>query len=360
LPFFEQAAGLARTAAEAGGENTSQAWADVAWITANWAIALGQIGDLDAARQRQLESAEARRKAGSPAIHIIGRELEALRIDIVRGRTAEALPEVEARLARVEAWWRQHRSGQAVPEAPDAEFLARVLIGALGIAGEAHYAQEDLEAALRRTEAILEVKQTLGRPAEDIAGTRMNRAVMLRHLGRYGKAQADLEDCLQVFQNDPTRRSKVLSSLANLLADRGDVAQAVAQERRALALCERLPNPADRAVSHNNLANYLQRSDTPSALAEAARHRLADLVYCLIAGLGQSLQTSLRNYAIGFRRARAAGTQPAIPRLAELLADPAFFPLDEWLRRRGADVDKVQAAVDQFLEQARQAAMEEE
>ena len=41
LPFYEQAATQARTAAEAGGEDARQAWADLAWITGNWAIALG-------------------------------------------------------------------------------------------------------------------------------------------------------------------------------------------------------------------------------------------------------------------------------------------------------------------------------
>src|SRR5262249_23058158 len=126
-----------------------------------------------------------------------------------------------------------------------------------------------------------------------------------------------------------------------------------------LALREQLPDPRDRALSHNNLVRYLDRSGTPSALVEAPRHQLAALVYQLVAGLGQDLQASLHNYAIDFRRAHDAGTPPAIPRLAELLADPAFRPLDEWLSRRGADVDELQAAVDQFLDVARQAAMEE-
>ena len=40
LPFYEQAATQARTAAEAQGENGRQAWADVAAITGNWANAL--------------------------------------------------------------------------------------------------------------------------------------------------------------------------------------------------------------------------------------------------------------------------------------------------------------------------------
>ncbi len=69
---------------------------------------------------------------------------------------------------------------------------------------------------------------------------------------------------------------------------------------------------------------------------------------------------SLHSYAIIFHRARAAGTPPIIPRMAELLDDLAFRPLDEWLRRRRADVEEVQIAVDQALEPARQAAMKDE
>jgi tetratricopeptide (TPR) repeat protein len=357
LPFYAQAVIQARTTAETQGENGHQAWADVAWITGNWASTLGDVGDLDASRQRHLDSAEASKKAGSPAVHVIGRELEILRIDLERGQAAQALPQVEVRLTQVEAWWQQHRDGQRVPEAPDPEILARTLISALDIARQAHVAQEDWEPALRRIDAKLKVKQALERPAEDIAGDRMKRAIVLVPLGRFGEAKAELEACLQVFQNDPANRARVRSSFAVLFSQQGDVAQAITQERRALALCEQMPNPRDRAISHNNLANYLERSGTPSALAESPRHRLATLIYQLVTGLGQDLQTSLRNYAIRFRRAQAAGTPLTVPRMAELLADPVFRPLDDWLRQRQADLAEVQAAVDQALDRVRQAAL---
>jgi tetratricopeptide (TPR) repeat protein len=357
LPFYVQAATLARTAAEAQGEHGRQAWADVAAITGNWANALRYVGDLDAARQRHLDSAEAEKKAGKPAVYVIGSELEALRIDILRGQVAQALPQVDTRLAQVEAWWQQHRAGQPVPEAPNPESLARALISALDIARQAHFAQQDWEPALRRIDAILEVKRALERPVEEIARDRMNRAVVLGRLGCFGEAQAELEACLQVFQNDHAVRATGLSSLATLFNAQGDVAQAITQQRRALALREQLPDPEGRAISHNNLALYLERSGTPSALAESPRHRLADLIYCLVSGLGESLQTSLGNYARCFRLAQAAGTPLTVPRVAELLADPAFRPLADWLRQRQVDVAEVQAAVDQALDRARQAAL---
>jgi len=354
LPFYGQAAILARVAAEGEGEVGRQARADVAWITGNWAIALAMNGDLDNARRRQLESAEAEKKAGMPAVNVIKCELEALRIDIQQGRAAQALPEVETRLAQVEAWWRQHRSGQPVPDAPDPEVLARGLIGALDVATHVHFAQNDWEAALRRIDAILEIKQALERPAEDIATDRMNRAIVLGNLGRYPEAKAELENCLRVFQNDPANRAKVRSSVAKLFDEQGDVAQAITQERSALALFEALLDPRGRAVSHNNLANSLERSDLPSALAESPGHQLAALIYRLVSGLGQDLHTTLRNYAVRFRRAHGAGTELRVPRVADLLADPAFRPLDDWLRQRKADVGEVQANVDRVLDQARQ------
>ena len=45
-------------------------------------------GDLDASRQRHLDSAEAKKRAGMPDVDVIGSELEALRIDTIRDQTA--------------------------------------------------------------------------------------------------------------------------------------------------------------------------------------------------------------------------------------------------------------------------------
>jgi tetratricopeptide (TPR) repeat protein len=273
LTFYEQAALQARRVAEAGGEDSRRAWSDLAWITGNQANALRDCGEPDAARQRRLDEAEANKKAGRPEINIIGSELEALRIDIDQGQVDTALPEVETRLARIETWWQQHRAGQKVSEAPDAEILSRAFITALDIARAADCARKDWASALGRLDAVLQVKRELKRPDEDIAATRMNRANVLGRLGRFSEAQSELEACLETFRNNPTNSAKVLSSLADLFDEQGDVPQAITQERRALAKCEQLPDPADRAISHNNLGNYLERSGNPSDLVESARRR---------------------------------------------------------------------------------------
>lgn len=76
------------------------------------------------------------------------------------------------------------------------------------------------------------------------------------------------------------------------------------------------------------------------------------MVYFLATGSTQRLKTTLNNYVIVFRAAASVGTEPNIPRLAELLADPAFAALKEWLVHRQVDLDKLQATIDQFLDQA--------
>ena len=355
LTFFEQAAAEAKAVAEAGQDDSRQAWSDLAAITGNWAAAILFAGNPDEARQRRLESVDAAKKAALPEIHVLANELEARRIEIMQGQVAAALPEVETRLVRIQEWWQQHRSGKPVPEAPDPESLARVLIGALDIAKECHLARKDWPAALRCMDDTLEAQRALGRPVEQIARTRVNRAnVLMRMPERMDEAKAELEACLTLFESDPAGSAIVLGSLADVLKKQGDIPQAIIQERRSLAIREQLPNPADRAVSHNNLAIYLERSGSPSALAESSFHQLAALIYRLVAGLGESLKTSLGNYAIGFRRARAAGTVLTVPRVEELLADPAFAPLAQWLSNREVPVDQLQSAVDQCLDQARQ------
>jgi hypothetical protein len=69
--------------------------------------------------------------------------------------------------------------------------------------------------------------------------------------------------------------------------------------------------------------------------------------------LGEPFNVLLAGYATRFRRAAAAGGLLGVPRLTEVLADPAFAPLDDWLREHAADVDGVQTAIDFYLEQAR-------
>jgi hypothetical protein len=123
---------------------------------------------------------------------------------------------LEARLARVQGWWDDHRRGRPVPEAPEPELLARALISALDIARQADYAREDWVSALGRLDATLAVQQALKRPAEDLGATRLNRSNVLAKLpGRLGEAKAELEDCLALFAANPAMQAKALGSLTD-------------------------------------------------------------------------------------------------------------------------------------------------
>lgn len=360
LAFYERAADQARVIAEAEGEGSREAWSDIAWITGNWAHALSGIGRLDLARQRHLESAEAERSAGAPAIRIVGSELEALRIDIMEGRAEAALPEIETRLAEVKVWWQEHRAGRPVAEAPNAESLARTLIGALDIATDAHFVrdtEDSRKAALNHVDAILAIKRDLKRPEEDIAGDRMNRANLLGPLQRFDEARAELEACLEIFKDNPANCAAVLGSLANLFGEQGDVPQAIQQQRRALAMRERLPDPRNRAISHSNLGSCLDRSGKRQDRTEAPLHQLAALLYRIDAKL--DLRISLRNYAADYGRAKTAGTVVTVPRVTELLAEPAFDSLKQFLGKRQTDLQQLQAAVDAALDAARRIAIPE-
>jgi len=343
LPFYEQAAAEAE---EAGH------WSDVGWICQNWAGALGGVGRLDDAKSTYLRSAGAGARAGSPRVNVLASELEALRIDVKQGGAETALPEVESRLQEVRAWWRRHRAGEPVPEAPDPAFLARVLIGGLDVARQANQALERWEACLGVLTEIEETKGASGEGEHELARTRFNRHGPLLRLGRLDEAQRVLESCLAVYRRvgDLPREARALSALADLWDERGDPEQAAGLERQALAVCNRLSDLADRSISHGNLATYLDRLGTAE---EAARHVLAAIAYDFVTGHGQFLATDLRNLAILMRRAAASGERYELPRLAELLARPEFEPLQRTLTEWNVAVDELQAKIDELVEEVR-------
>jgi hypothetical protein len=357
LPLYEQAAAQARAVADAAGSGSRRAWSDFAAISGNWAISLRQTGDINASRQRRLDSADGSKKAGLPAIHALGAELEVLRIDLLQDRVETAWPQVESRLAQVKAWWQQARAGEVVPEAPDTEFLARCLIGALCIASGAHHAKEDWSAALSCAEAVIEVEEALDRPQHTVASSRMIRAGALTKVGRFSEARAELEACLRVFATDPKGTAQTRSCLAFLCCEQDDIAQAIMQERHALAVFEQLPYPSDRARSHCNLANYVSRRGNASDVHAFACHRLAALIYLVVLEAGTALQTMLHNYAVDFLRSDTGGTPLVVPRVVVLLADPAFTALEQWLSHSQVDIVELQAEVDEMLEQVRKSAL---
>lgn len=343
LAFFEEAASEAEAA-----EN----WVDVGVTCQNWAGALAHIGQLDPARTTYERSAEAKRRAGSPGMYVLGSELEALRIDVKQGGAARALPEIERRLAEVRGWWRRRRGGEAVPEAPDAVVLGRVLVGALDIARQANSALKRWQVCLDLVEEMETTRGSLGEGKHELAFTRFNRYYPLLSLGRLDEAQRLLEGCLQVFceVDDLTGQARVLSALADLWNRRGDHGQAVALERQALAVLSRLPALADRAASHANLSGYLGHLGEEGGMSQ---HSLAAIVYCVVTNHRQGLALALSNLAVSMRRGIADGSRYELPRLPDLLARPEFTALREALPAGGVDLVELQAGIDTLVEQVR-------
>ncbi len=198
--------------------------------------------------------------------------------------------------------------------------------------------------------------RTLGEGEHELACTRFNRYFPLLRLGRLGEAQQVLEDCLAVFRrvDDLTNQKKALSALADLWNRRGDITQAVALERQALAVCDRLPDLADRSISHGNLSNYL---DDAGETEESARHLLARFCYDLLTGHKQLLSTAVARL---IDRLRRSGGDYELPRVAALLERPDFAALRQALAGFGADSEALQAAVDGLVAEARRRAETEE
>ena len=272
LPFYAQAAAEAEDAGH---------WADVGWICGNWAIALRNVGELDAAKATHLRSADAEKKAGRPQINIIGSELEALRIDVMQGNAAAALPEIETRLNAARGWWARARAGETVADAPETVFLARARAAGLNIAVQANQALERWDACLTLLAEIEQTEREMGASQQEQARARFNQYTPLMKLGRLAEAQRVVEECLAVDREagDLSGQASDLSALASIWKERGDLAQAIALERQALSIRNRLPDPSDRAISHQHLAFYLENTNK---LEDSMRHLLTAIICSLI------------------------------------------------------------------------------
>jgi len=199
----------------------------------------------------------------------------------------------------------------------------------------------------------------LGAGEYELALTRFNRYGPLLSLSRLDEAQRVLESCVAVYREvgDLLMEAKALSALASLWYEWDDHKQAAGLERQALVILNRRADPTGRAISHGNLASYLNLF---GLAGEATRHRLTAIVYDFGMGHGQSLARDLSNLAIDIRRAAASGKRYELPRLAELLARPEFEPLQRTLAEWNVALDELQAKIDEVVEEVRRGVEAEE
>ncbi|VFM97456.1 MAG: hypothetical protein BECKG1743D_GA0114223_107442 [Candidatus Kentron sp. G] len=244
--------------------------------------------------------------------------------------------------------------------APDRAVLARALANALDCATYASRQRRDWAGCLALLEEIEEVEKGVGESRYSRYRTRFNRYLPLTKLGRLGEAQALLEACLVVYReaDDLEMQSNALSGLADVRDKRGDARQATALERQALSVANRLPGPLERGISHGNLARYLTKiagakTARAAVLREEERgHRLAAGCYYLLLERWDHLETWLGNLRIYRAWAAENGEEYVLPRLAELLALPAFEPLARFMAGRGVTVEQLQGALDEVIERA--------
>jgi hypothetical protein len=188
-------------------------------------------------------------------------------------------------------------------------------------------------------------KATLARGADklEVAGTRFNDYGPLLGLRRYDEARALLLSCRAVFEAERHIEflGKVYCALAALEDKTGGRAAAVRFEQVALGYKYHAGQPEACAVSHHNLANYLDRQGADPATILA--HRLAAATILLQMQSGQ-LQLAVYNLA-------NADLPPAPPAFAEVIQrveaieGVGFRSLFERLPRTAPDGDTAIAAV---------------
>jgi hypothetical protein len=338
LPFYQQAATEVENAQDRG---------DLAIIYRKWATALGDE-DVDAlveARTTYLRAAESERKVTDREVHIIDSKLEAYRIDMDLDNIEQVLPDLEQCLEKLRGWWQQYQQGQIPAQAPDKDFLLSVLIDALDIAESAQRELENWQACLALLQETADLQQIRGDNEQEQAETRFNTYTPLLYLGHLDEAQEVLNHCLQVYKRyeDLTGQEQSLSALADICNKRGDSSQAIALERQALAICERLEDPEDRAISHGNLANYLFNAGDYLASGE---HRLAVLIYFRLTGNQQSVARQLNNHAIVTKKAAAAHVNYRLASVQDLLKLTEFAALRHYLLAAGVDIAELQTLID--------------
>ncbi len=171
---------------------------------------------------------------------------------------------------------------------------------------------ERWERALALNAEILRYTQERGADALEVARKRFNDYGPLLCLGVSTRRVRCCGTAAPSSRRSGTSPNlgKVYGALADLEDKAGDRAAAVRFEQTALGYTYQAGEPEDCAISHHNLAIYLQRQGADPALVLA--HRLAAAVIWLQTQSGQ-LPVALRHLA-------NAALPPAPPSFAEVVA----------------------------------------
>jgi len=302
---------------------------------------LRRSGRLEEALRVAEEKAAYTRQAGlGPWTQLLD-ERDRLQVLSALGRYDEVLAAVEALRPQMEGLPLTSEAEEAADPWHVRETLLTTGCAAAG-------RSERWETALALNAEVLKVEQARDADALDVARTRFNDYHPLLRLGRYDDARALLLSCRAVFEaeRDIEMLGKVYSALADLEDKTGDRATAVRFGEVALGYKYQAGEPESCAISHNNLANHLERQDADPTTVLA--HSLAAAAIWLQTRSGQLRRLALNNLSI-------SDLPPAPPAFAEVvrrveaIEGVRFRALFEGLPRTAPDGDAALAAVWQMV-----------
>jgi len=301
---------------------------------------LGSSGRLAEALRVAEEKAAYTRQAGLGPWTQLGDEGRRLQVLADMGRYDEVLAAVEALRPQMDALPLTSEAEEAVDPWNVRETL-------LDTGHTAALRNERWETALAFNAEVLKVMKARGAEALEVARARFNDNGPLLRLRRYDDARAVLLSCRPVFEAERhiEMLGKVYSALASLESETGGRAEAVRFGEVALGYKYQAGKPEDCAISHHNLANYLERQDADPTTVLA--HRLAAAAIRLQVQSGR-LFTTVHILANSDR----PPTPPAFSTVAErveAIEGVRFRALFERLPRTAPDIDAALAAVWQMV-----------
>jgi tetratricopeptide (TPR) repeat protein len=190
----------------------------------------------------------------------------------------------------------------------------------LGIGRSSAQALGEWQQCLDLNAAILASERARGASAYEITRSGYNDAGPLMQLGRLADAERILLKTQQAFEDQDDPQLHVVLTARALLEDtRRRPQQALELQRTAMRLAYVRPKPRDIAISHNNLARYLQKTRADPAAARA--HLLAAALLYQLSGMAHDLGVTRRALAAELRRDAGCenlpGTIDEVIRVAE-------------------------------------------
>ncbi len=305
---------------------------------------LHQMGKLEEALSAVERKMEFTRRAGLGPWTQLSDEAQRLQILNAMGRWDEVLDAVEG-----------HREQLATLPEKSVEDEAvvpwNVREGMLDTGRKAALNLERWKTCLRLNAEIVESQRRRRAYEVEIAKRLFNDYGPLLRLGRLGDAGRLLEACRDVFdrERDFLWLGKTYGAMADLEDKQGHRETAVSLAMVGLKYHYQSDEPADCAISHNNLSNYLERTGEPRERWLA--HRLAAALVSFQTGSG-FLQTTRRNLA----RSALPPAPPGFDEVAdevERIEGVRFREIFDRLPRTAPDGDAAIAAIWQLVSQAK-------